>query len=811
MRLSLLIATVSAAILAYEVALMRALSVAQWHHFAYMVVSVALLGFGASGTLLALWGERLRRRFERSMGVLALAFMVSIPASFLLARSVPFDIFQLAWDWRQYVYLAAHYLILFVPFLLGATCIGLALTHVAQPPSAVRHSVHSLYFWNLLGSGLGSAGIVGLMFALTPAMLPVGAFALAAVGWSVFQRQWGLAITAPLLCLTMTLVARPEMSVSPYKALSSFRDMGANVVETRNSPLGMVHVLDGPMIRLVPGLSLAFEGEQPRQRAILVDGDSASAIHHLASPKQAEVFDYTTSALPYHLLDKPKTLIIGAGGGGDVLLARYHNCPDITALELNPAVADLMTGSQADFAQCLYQQPGVRLVVAEARGFLARTSEKFDLIQLPLVESFGTAGAGVAALNEGYLYTVEAFRSYLDHLTPNGILCVTRWLRNPVADCDFIRILSTLTEALKRYGEGNVSGNMMAIRGMFTATVIAGARALSPAQLAAAEEFRRRRSFDCVYCPACCPNDPAANEFNRLPQPYHHEAALHIVAGDREGFIRRHPFDISPTTDDRPYHSLTERWRGIRHLREKLGDQWVRYADWGYIVLWATLAQAVALSVLLILLPLVFRGRTRDSPEPSRARRGTWHAALAVFIYFACLGLAYMFIEIVLMQKLSLFLASPIYAAAIVLASFMVFSGLGSLAAGRVFRDARRAASAGVAGILMVGLALWFGMEGLLGRLWGCAFGVRVAAAVLCVGALACFMGMPFPSGLRRVAEGAPKLVPWAWGVNGSASVVGAVLAMVLAVSWGFRVVLLVALALYALAGAAMARMPGER
>jgi len=857
MRLAFLIASVSAAILAYEVALMRALSVARGHHFAYMVVSMALLGFGASGTLLSLVGERLRRRFEASMTLFAAAFAVAVPASFALAQQVPFDIFQLAWDRTQYLYLGESFLACFVPFFLGATCIGLALTHDAR-------RVHGLYFWNLLGSGAGSAGIVAAMFVLPPAKLPLAAFAVAGLGTVVYaarRRRWVLGVAGALAVAAafFTVVSPLELRLSQYKALVAFRNMGARVVERRSGPLGMVHVLDGPMIRLVPGLSLAWQEDQPRQRALVVDADSASAIYHLDDPKQAEVFDYTTSALPYHLLDKPKTLIIGAGGGGDVLLARYHGCRDITALELDPTIADLMRGSQAEFAGHLYSQPGVRLVVAEARGFLARTPEKFDLIELPLVDSFGAAGAGVAALNESYLYTVEAFRAYLDHLTPNGILCVTRWLKNPVSDSDFIRIVSTLTEAMSPFGIYWSNPDIIAIRGMFTATVLASHRPFSRKQFAATRDFCRERCFDLIYYDCIWLNTPddrpsdvpkGVNDYNLIQEPrYYMDAAIKLLSGERDHFIRSYPFDISPTTDDRPYHSLTQRWRGIRFLREKLGDQWVRYADWGYIVLWATLAQAVVLGAALILLPLVVgrrrmarrqgrgsgvegrgagvEGRVEEAAGPSHtargtrpasrvthhASRGTRHGSLATFIYFACLGVAYMFIEIVMMQKLSLFLASPIYSAAIVLSAFMVFSGLGSLAAGRMRVGASAAATRGVAGIVVAGAAVWLGMDWCLGALAGGGFWLRGAAAAGLAGSLAFFMGMPFPSGLRLVAAGSPALASWAWGVNGAASVVGAVLAMVLAVEWGFGAVFLLALALYVVARVAlrgMAQQGGE-
>ncbi|MFW6162791.1 MAG: spermidine synthase, partial [Planctomycetota bacterium] len=581
----------------------------------------------------------------------------------------------------------------------------------------------------------------------------------------------------------------PSLHVSEHKQLRLLLDLpDTGVVATRTGPLGLIHVVDGPTIRLVPGRSAAYMGREPDQRAILVDADSPSAINRITDPEQLEAFDYTTGALPYHLLDRPKTLIVGAGGGSDVLLARHHGCRSITALELNPQVAALMRGSQAEFAQHLYQQPEVRLVAAEARGFLAQTDERYDLIQLPLVESLGASGAGVAALNESYLYTVEAFEAYLDHLTPNGMLCITRWMQTPPSDVP--RIFATLTEAMAQGGPRAPAWHIVAIRGMFTATILASRREFTDDEVLAAAAFCRERSFDPIWLPAAT-WEP--NQYNALPEPYYYDAAAALLSGRREQFIRSYALDITPTTDDRPYHGLTFRWRAFRHLRQTMGEQWVRYVDWGYLVLVATLVQAVVAGLVLILVPLAFLRRERE------ARGGR----LATSVYFACLGVAFMFVEIAMMQKLSLFLASPIYSAAVVLTSFMVFSGLGSLASGRLGRP-RTAATAGVLGIVLIGLLLWAWEDTWLGSLAGTSAWVRFPVAVAATGALAFFMGMPFPSGLRRVASEVPALAPWAWGVNGCGSVVGATLAMVLAVSVGFRAVLLLAFALYALAALAL-------
>jgi len=790
MRLAILIAAVSAAVLGYEIALMRTLSVARWHHFAYMIVSVALLGFGASGTLLSLWGKRLLKRFDLSLFALAAAFALAIPYSFALAQRVPFDVFQLVWDWRQSLHLFEYYLLLLVPFLLGATVIGLALMREAE-------QAHTIYFWNLLGSGLGSCGIVALMFVLPPALLPLGPFAAAVLALIVFwfpdrDRTWETAVPpATVAVLFLGLLPRLELNISEHKQLRLLLDLpDTRIIEKHTSPLGMVHVVDGPAIRLVPGRSVAYVGDEPRQRAIVVDADSASAINHLTHPDQARIFDFTTSALPYHLLARPNTLIVGAGGGSDVALARYHQCRAITALELNPQVADLMHGSQADFAQRLYGQPGVTLVVAEARGYLARTPERYGLIQLPLVESLSAASAGVAALGESTLYTVEAMALAIDRLEPHGVVCITRWLRTPPSDA--IRIFATLAEALHQRGLADAGRHLLAIRGMFTATILASPTPFTAEQRAAARAFCDERSFDLVWLHGMTPGE--ANRANALPQAYYADAARELLSDGREAFIGSYALDISPTTDDRPYHALSFRWRALAHLRATMGDQWVKFVDWGYLVLVATLAQALVAGAVLIVVPLAF------------LRRGgqACGGRLATCIYFASLGVAYMFVEIAMMQKLSLFLASPIYAAAIVLTAFMVFSGLGSLTAGRLLGSGRRAATVGILGILVIGLATAAGLDPLLRHLAGSAGWVRVVVAMGCAGALAFFMGMPFPSGLRRVARRVPALTPWAWGVNGCASVVGATLAMVLAVSVGFRLVLLLALALYALANWAL-------
>jgi hypothetical protein len=330
------------------------------------------------------------------------------------------------------------------------------------------------------------------------------------------------------------------------------------------------------------------------------------------------------------------------------------------------------------------------------------------------------------------------------------------------------------------------------IRSWSTATILAGATPFTAEQIAALRRFCDDRSFDLVWAPGMAMDE--ANRFHILDEPVYALAARKLLSAERETFLADSPFEITPTTDDRPYHGLSVGWRGIQHLRETMGERWVSFADWGYIVLIATVAQAALAAVVLVLLPLLFLRRARS---PARFRFG-------VLAYFAALGFGYMLVELCMMQKLSLFLASPIYSAALVLPTFLIFSGLGSLTCGRLVRRPWRGALFGSLGAMAVGLGLWAAQDSVLARFAAQPLLVRCAVAALCSAPLAFCMGMPFPSGLRHLAGCAPQLSPWAWGTNGSTSVVGAAVTPVLAVAFGFRATLLIALGFYALAALAV-------
>ncbi len=456
---------ISAAALAYEILLMRLLSIIQWHHFAYMIISLALLGYGASGTFLALTRRWLQQRFAAVYIASAVLFGVSMVVCFALAQRVPFNALEVMWDPTQYFYLLLIYLLLFVPFFFAASCIGLAFIQY-------KGQINRIYLSDLLGAGTGALAIILLLFVLRPetsVQVLVGLALLAAVvanlRYYLQLPRWPLpTIIAGVVVLLFGFShSWLGLRISPYKGLNqSLQVVDAKILSEQSNPLGLLTVVESPTIpfRYAPGLSLNTKHEPPPQLAVFTDGDGLSVItRYDGRREQLAYLDDMSSALPYHIFElavyhtqvrRPRVLILGAGGGSDVLLALYHQAETIEAVELNPLVVDLVGNRHADYAGHLYDAPRVRIDVAEARGYVTRSTKRYDLIHVALLDSFGAANAGVHALSESYLYTVEALQAYLEHLAPNGLLAITRWLQLPPRDS--LKLFGTAIEALKRSG-----------------------------------------------------------------------------------------------------------------------------------------------------------------------------------------------------------------------------------------------------------------------------------------------------------------------------------------------------------------------
>ncbi|MCK9382558.1 MAG: SAM-dependent methyltransferase [Sulfuritalea sp.] len=792
------VAVLSAAALAYEVLLLRLFAIIQWHHFAYLAISVALLGIGVAGTFVTLTRRRLLALFPYSFSLAAAAFAVAAITCFAAAERVPFNALEIAWDPAQFFGLAAIYVLLLIPFFCAATALCIAYSGFA------RH-IPQLYGADILGAGLGSLGLLAALFFLPPAevLRAISALGLAAGALAAWPqaRRWAAVLALAALGGPWLLPSQAlQLVSSDYKDLrQALRVKDARIVAQRSSPLGVVTVVDSPLapLRHAPGLSLNAAAGPPPQLGLFVDGQSAGAVtRYDGDTKPLAYLAAATSALPYRLLDRPRVLVLGAGAGGDVLQALVHGAPQVDAVELDGQITALVQQDLAGFSGRPYSAPGVQLHTAEARGFVAASRESFDLIQVALLDSFGSSAAGLGSLNESHLYTVEALEAYLQRLAPGGLLAFTRWVSLPPRDS--LRLFATAIAALERRGVAEPDRSLAMIRGWSTTTLLLKNGVFSPAEITAIREFCRQHWFDVVHVPGIVATE--ANVFNLLERDDFFAGTQALLGKERKDFLERYKFDLEPATDDRPYFFHFFKWRTLPEFMALRSRGGLPPLDWGYPVLVMALLQAVVVSLLLILLPLALAGsRHALAAAPARLRR-------QVPIYFLALGLGFMAIEIPLLQRFSLFLSSPLYAAAVVLAAFLVFAGLGARFSARLAAQARWPFVAIVAIALLYVAAL----PPLLAQFMGLAQGWKILLTILLVGPMAFCLGMPFPLGLATVAARAEALVPWAWGINGFASVVATLLATLLAIHWGYSMVLLLAVLLYAIAAWQFPAEPGR-
>ena len=451
---------------------------------------------------------------------------------------------------------------------------------------------------------------------------------------------------------------------SPYKGLSlALTVPETRIIAERSGPLGRVSVIESPGVPLrhAPGLSLAARLAPPAQLGVFIDGDGMSAMTHFSGDfKPLDYLDQQTMALPFHLLDRPATLVLGAGGGADVLRALYHRASRIDAVELNPQLVDLVLREFGEFTGHIYGRPGVTLHVAGARSFVEGSRRRWDLIQLALLDSYAASAAGVQALSESPIYTIEALQAYLDHLNPGGLVAITRWLGNPPRDT--IKLFATAIAALEAQvatgpGATDPGERLVLLHGWNTSTLLLKNGPFTEAEIAALHSFAAERQFDLAWYPGMRGDE--ANRYNRLTKPTLYDAAVALLGPGRSTFLADYSFNIWPATDDRPFFFRFFKWSLLPQLATLRGQGGFVFVDTGYLVVVLALLQAVIASAILIPLPLAWlrRGEVRR-PEPGRVR---------VAFYFLLIGLAFLFVEIAFIHRFSLFLGHPLAAISVTL------------------------------------------------------------------------------------------------------------------------------------------------
>jgi len=790
---------ISAAVLTLQVLQTRILSVQMWHHHSYMVVTMTLLGFAAAGSLVTVFPSLAGRNTARNLGFAAHLFFVStILGFFLLSRTADRAAEMTAEG--NYFALSIFYSYLLVPYFFGGLAITIALTSARD--------VHGLYAVNLVGSAFGAWIFIAVIAPLGGERLLVLCAALGAIAGAVYlarSTRGRIASLAVLVAAVVLFWGAPRwlaVGVASNKAMTDVLKNvpGAEVVESRWTTMCRLDLVRFPDKN---GVSFPIN--------IYQDGDAITVMHSDASFAYEPLEALNTLAYVPHRFElmaggkRPRALAIGIGGGIDLRYALAQGVRSVLGIEINAETVDLVGEDFTDFNGDIYHrriQNGngagegadvqtVEVRVGEGRSVLRRLVDSFDVIELSGTDTYTAGNSGAYVLSESYLYTSEALAEYFDHLEPGGTLGMIRLAYDPPREN--LRLFAIALEELKNRGVARPSQHAAVIyhevKHPSTGEDIRFAGnvySVDPLPDAALDHYAQAGLLS-GYRVAYLPGMEADNEFVQL--------ARAIDEGTQEEFYAAYNFDIRPVSDDSPFFFNFHHWDSLFGQQARSGAEAAEWHDLtggpiGLRILGTLLVQTTVLVALLVLLPLYLLRRREGGVQstPSAWR----HLA-----FFLGLGAGFMFLEISTVQRLVLFLGHPTYSLTVTLSCFLLFAGLGSLWARRFHNRPVMAIRRAVWVLaVLIGLQAFF-LEDLLTSLLHLPLVARIGCVTLILAPLNFVMGIPFPTGLARLSRLAPRLVPWALGANGGASVVASILCIVVAMESGFRVVSVSALALY--------------
>ncbi len=771
---------VSAATLCLEVSLTRYFSISQNYHFAFLVISIAFLGYGASGTFLSFVERRSRPEPDVFLSWSSLLFALSIPASFLLANAVPFDFYQLPWDKKQILLVVPYYFFFGLPFFFAGATISFAITRLA-------FAAHRIYFFDLLGAAAGSFFAVLVFLPLGEKGVFVLISALALVGcffFSLKRPRLFLAFIFLLLMMEGLLILFPpaplSFRLSPFKALpQALRYPQAKSCLTDWNSSFRVDIVKSPATRFAPGLSLLYKNELPSQLGLSVDGGELNAVTKFQGAEDLawEFLSFLPSSFPYFCASVSKVLVLEPKGGLDVQAAVAFKASEIKVIESNALITSLLRHQLASFWGDFYARPNITVVSSEPRAALNREMGKYDLIVVSLSDVLGATGTGLYGIGENYLFTDASFSQLLELLSPQGLLSLTFYLLPPPRQ--EAKVLALAVEALERKGF-EPALHLASIRTWGTLSVFMKKNPFAPEEIDRMKSFCRERLFDTAYYPGIKKEE--MNVYNQMDKPAYEELFTTLLSPrSRRDFYKNYLFAVEPATDNRPFFYDFIKWKKARPTFEALGRNFAVLFQ-GKFLLAILLIQATAVAFLLILWPVWILRREKTS-QPTEFLR--------VLFYFSLVGAAFIFIEIVFVQKFILFLGQPLYSISVVLSSLLFSSGIGSLFSSQILgtapvRRLKRVLFL-LAGLIVLYLIL---LPPVFQRLLSLGLGPKIAVTFIMIFPLGFMMGFPFPTGIRLLEKTRSRLLPWAWSANAFSTVVNSVLAQGIALSLGFNAVL---------------------
>jgi hypothetical protein len=785
------VSLIALSMLVLEITLTRFFSLELWYHLAVVSISLALFGTAAGGICVFAWSHRFERhRLNVLLQWSALAYSIAVVASLLVFIGIPI---LPAPSVAGLVNLTLVYADLAVPFFLGGLTLALAMSRRPAHISAI-------YFSDLVGAGLGCllmipaldlvggpgtvilAAVIGAVASLAfavggaaPARKPAARWLAAAVALLVVNAVLGL--------ITVQYVKGLPEDPKLYERWNSFSRVAVFPEERGGRPFGW-------------GLSGRYNGPNPGWMKLNIDGMATTPITRFAGDfAPVQFLKYDVSNAVYYLGERSKVLIFGPGGGRDVLSALLFGASEIHGVELNPAVVDAMRRPFAAYSGHIYEDPRVTIHVDDGRNFLARSSERYDVIQISAVDTWAATAAGAFALSENTLYTTEAFGLYHDHLADDGILAVSRYVYPRDRYGEALRLTGLALQAWRERGVAEPWRHLLVAAVLNQdedegyVSVLMKASPFTEAEARQLEAVSADVGFQVLYTPFGGGHGPVRD---------------FVTAPDYPAYWAAYPIDVSPPTDDRPFFFQMLRLGDIVRLGPGEVQESEHLRLLPVAVMAAFLVITAELALAFIFLPLWFVRR-----DALRTIPGT----PLYLVYFSGLGIGFMMVEIALMQKLSLLLGHPTYTLAVILSVILIASGVGSYLTRFVPPQQAAPVGAGLALVLVLALPGYAVLIPELQRAFmGAAPPLKVAVSVAALLPLGLAMGTLFPLGIKHLTGRAEALVPWCWAVNGATSVFASILSLAVGLQLGITGELVVGWAAYGVAGMMLLALAvGER
>jgi len=808
-RVYLTVFLVSCSILVFEISLTRIFSITLWYHFAFMVISIAMLGIGSAGTVLALCSgkrDRQERVTSHSKSISDLIYSesnipfyavftgIAILMCFIASNYIPFDPVRLSWDRFQLLYFALYCLTLSIPFFFAGILIATVFTFYSDRSMSV-------YSWDLIGAGTGSLLVLALLNMAAPEYAVLSASTLCLTGVLLSGKRKAAVLSVIFLLLNMFLFFQhPDfitIKMSQYKNLPVYlRYPGAEHLKTYHSSYSRIDVFKSPGIRFAPGLSLKYLKALPDQTGLATDGNRVDVITGVRDTSREQFLEFLPASLAYETGKKDKVLILDPRGGMHVRMAKHYGVREIHKVERDPFFLRIVKDDFREFGGNLYESD---TWTGYGRNYLHQMADssdtpEYNLIDIPMT---GTSVSGTFGIFEDYRFTVDAFNRYIHSLEKNGILSISLYLIPPPRT--EYRILATVITALEQNGIRNVHLHIAAIRSWDSMTILVKKSSFTVSELDQIRQFSHNRNFDPVYYPGIQKEE--SGRFIKTPSNDLFNGFRSIInPKTRPSFISEYLFDIRPVYDGNPFFHYFLKFDNVKSIYDTMGRKLLYFINEGYL-LPVILIMVSLLSFFIILLPVTIHA-IRKGAEP--ALRPAQNITIACLVYFGMLGLGFMFVEVTIIQKAILILENPAYSVSFVLISILLSSGVGSMCGSR-FSILQTPGTLLILSILISLFALI--QPFLFSRMTALSLPLRIPALLIAVIPMGFFMGIPFPMGIRLIGQRREALIPWAWAVNACLSVLAPILTIMIALVAGFHSVLWMSVIAYVVAYSALMKL----